>query len=302
MEAGRESSAGSNTASLAGCCDDQHICTSGDFSAGPREQPPSPSRSQNEACPRLGCIRSSLSSGVGPADGKENAETRPLSGETKDEAANVGNAPPPRANLHQLGQEKGAEARLACCLSKPTGESCCSEQVLDPLGETTPDNSAVGATRGREGAVTAPAAGRKPSASDHDCSEDAPGDSAKGANQTPLKPAPHGEKAGRRLATGSMPRPKIGLALAKARRGGGAAPLSKAPTQFQFSTPDLVKTVLAVRGTVSARRQQQQQPQLLAGPLSHHQLAETFDRQPSFQPRRTASTEDQDDRSECTAS
>lgn len=298
---GRGYSAGSNTASLAGCCDDEHFGTSGDFPARPREQPPSPSRCQNEACPRPGCISYSLSSGVEPADGKENiAETRPSSGE-RTEATNVRDAPLLLASSHQVGQEKGAETRMATCLSKSTGEVGCFEQVLDPLGETM-ENSAVRATHGREGVVAVPAAGGQSSASGHDCSEDAAGGSAKGTNHAPLRPAAHNETAGRRLDTSSMPRSKIGLAPAKARRGGGAALLSKAPTQFQFSTPDLVKTVLAVRGTVSARRQQQQQPQLLAGPLSHHQQTEPLDRHPSFQQRRTASTEDQDDRSECTAS
>ena len=291
----------SNISLSAGCCDKEQVDTVVDFSTRHREQPPSPSQHQHEACPGPGgCC---FPSGGELADGKENVltEKRPLSGEMKKRVTRDGDASRPLVNSHLQEQEGGAEAKPTVFgLSKPPGEVGGSEQVQDPTGETR-DISTDEAIHGREEVVAAPAARAKLNPNDPECSEDAVGDSAQSTNHAPLEPAANDENAGRRLNTGSIQRPKIGLVLKRAGRRGGAAPLSKASSPFQFSTPDLLKTVLAVRGTVSARRQQQQQPQLLAGSPPHHQQADSLDRQPSFQQRRAAN-EDQDDRSECTVS
>lgn len=99
----------------------------------------------------------------------------------------------------------------------------------------------------------------------------------------------------------------VGTALVSPAATAGAevaaAPSSKAPITFQFSTPELAATFLPVREKRSVRRQQQQQSQLLAESLAHHQhQTEPLNRQqPSCQHRHNAS-EDQDDRSECTIS
>lgn len=316
------SSAFSNTVA-AGCSGKERLGTAGFVSVRTGEVPGSPPQCQNEACLHPLCVRCSSPSTGEFAEERESipSEMRPLDGGTQEQRTKTDEPSPRLAHPHQAEHEGGVDQTPVVSRTKPTGGVGCSEQeqmlsaggALGPFREPGGTSASLGT---HEEAVVAAAADRADgrgklvaewSTNDYHPSE---GIITKEAAITSNKSTAGDENAGSRADTCSIPRPTsadAALVPAKTRRRGAAASLSsKAPIPFQFATPELMSTVLAVRGTVGARRQQQQQQQrsqVLPESRPNHQQTQPLSlvRQPPFQQRRNAS-EDQDDRSECTVS
>lgn len=316
------SSAYSNTVSAAGCNSKERLGTAGFGSVTTGDIPGCP----HDAGPRPLYTRCSSSSSTGKfADESENiiTEMRPSDGGNREERTNIDGLSPRLTNpQHQAEQEGGADQISVVSRTKPAGGVGCSkqEQILSagatpgPFRETGNSSTSLADHEKESADATAGrASGGKllteRRTKDYHSNEDAgPGHTTKGAANAPNKPAADDQNAGRRVDDAcSIPRPTsadAALVPSRIRSGGVAAsPASKAPIPFQFATPELMNTVLAGRGTVGARRQQQQRSQVLTESRPHHQQTEplVLARQPSFQQRRSAS-EDQDDRSDCTLS